>query len=286
MEQNKELVKHHQEVLKVIDCRNHLSEEMLAFHKKNCISGRRNTTTEGDKTGKYMDTNALEKEKCSRQDIKEMSLYHEQEIEREKSSFEKELMSMKACNKRLLEKVKDKEEIIRAVEESFQLPKLPDKKAFLLESESKLETSNRYSALLNDDSICIPTTTITVQALVHEAENKSQKESYEKTPVNCFRRESKRNLLDLSDSHGRGLSHVVDGQLDDFSVTVLSMPGAKLKHIRREGHSLAKNLCSSDCVVIITTATKSSEPVQLTPRSDNGPALMEHRRKYHDHKHS
>ncbi|KAG8300736.1 hypothetical protein J6590_070276 [Homalodisca vitripennis] len=75
----------------------------------------------------------------------------------------------------------------------------------------------------------------------------------------------KRILLILSYSHWRGLSHLVEGELDDFSVTVLSMSGAKLKHIIREGHYLAKTLCSSDFVVIMggTNDTLSGEPAQI-----------------------
>ncbi|KAG8263051.1 hypothetical protein J6590_041820 [Homalodisca vitripennis] len=60
--------------------------------------------------------------------------------------------------------------------------------------------------------------------------------------------------------------HLVDGALDDFNVAVLSMPRAKLKHIIREGHSLAKTsvqvtLLSYD---VGTHDTKSDELGQLT----------------------
>lgn len=64
-----------------------------------------------------------------------------------------------------------------------------------------------------------------------------------------------KNSFIILDSHGTEISHLrdrlVEGNMDDFIVTLLSKPGADLKHIIREGHYLAGKLGFNGFVIIM-----------------------------------
>lgn len=236
--------------------------------------------------------NALEKEKRSRQDIVDTSISYEQDIEREKIALENDFRSLQVINQKLSEEIKEKDEIVKIllsdqdelnrklrgqetfsdvtctnVEEPFKFPKLSSRKSFGKVVESGLKTTNKFAVLSKDDSVCIPSTTIQVQAIVHEPKIQKKNRTKYTSPKGVTKKElCQKNILILTDSHGKGLSHLVQSKLCDTNVTVWSKPGAKLKHILREGHSMAKKLCSRDLVIIIggTNDTGRGEPSQLT----------------------
>lgn len=236
--------------------------------------------------------NALEKEKRSRQDMVDTSISYEQDIEREKSALENDFRSLQLINQKLFNEIKEKNEIVNIlladqdelnrklrrqeelsdftcinVEESFKFPKLSSRKSFGEVMDSELKTTNKFAVLSQDDSVCIPSTTIQVQAVVHEPRVQKKIRTKYTPPKGLAKKEKcQNNILILSDSHGKGLSHLVHSKLCDTNVTVWSKPGAKLKHILREGHSMAKKLSSRDLVIIMggTNDTGRGEPSQLT----------------------
>lgn len=70
----------------------------------------------------------------------------------------------------------------------------------------------------------------------------------------------------VADSHGKNLYKELQSTLHDVNITVVSKSNAKLKHVVREGRTMAKQLASSDYIVVFagTNDMDRYEPYQLT----------------------
>lgn len=132
----------------------------------------------------------------------------------------------------------------------------------------KLETHNTFMPLTVDDSDCQPGHTLQVEAVVHRARDGTPTGTSRTCKhISTYNKKVlKRKIAVLSDSHGKGLFHNMAGNKEDIEMFVLTKPGAKLKHILKEGLPLVEEFSKKDYVVVLggTNDLGVGEPSQLT----------------------
>lgn len=237
---------------------------------------------------------SIESEKQNSKSNLDASLSYEVETNKEIASLRQLLVDMEVNYNKTMEELQAKDSIINtlradceeisrnlhATNENHVLSSTQIEQPFVRPKKSHrvpttqpvaghtLETHNTFLPLTIDDSDCQPGHTLQVEALVHRTGDGTptgtggtgKHISTYNTGV------LKRKIAVLSDSHGKGLFHNIAGNIEDTEMFVLTKPGAKLKHILKEGLPLVEGFSKKDYVVVLggTNDLGVGEPSQLT----------------------
>lgn len=144
----------------------------------------------------------------------------------------------------------------------FQLPNKTCTQKLLTQSSPTFVTENRFSTLTNEE--LTKPVVLEVKVDVHRPDSSTPMKSTRSSSIS--QRKNEKQLLVLADSHGKNLYYDLANSLLNTDVTVVSKPGAKLKHVVREGQALAKQMAPENCVVVFagTNDVGKCEPYQLT----------------------
>lgn len=150
---------------------------------------------------------------------------------------------------------------------SFQTPKKISRRT-KAKSNFQIETVNKFNELPLDESPLQSKgtgSTLQVKAQIHRSDFRTPKSM----PTRNDSRDSRvvrRKLLVLTDSQGKGLHSYLNCLEKKYEVFVYSRPGAKMKHIVKDGVKFAKDFTKLDFIIILAGSNDlhHGEPGQYT----------------------
>lgn len=215
--------------------------------------------------------NHLESEKNKRRQVFEDSLHCEEQTEEEIKYLKSQITNLKQGMNKLRQELVDKTEIINVLSnecntDNYSTPKNTFKPRSV-PTTPPFPTVNKFSILSQDPSPSSIGEPIQVQALVHACSTPvlpSNKCSV--PPVTQRTTVTRRKIVVLADSQGKELGPHLKNLETDFQIFVHSSPGAKLKHVIRNGLRFVEDLTDQDFVIVLAGSNDlgKNEPAQLT----------------------
>lgn len=237
----------------------------------------------------------LENEKNNRKESFEDSLCYEAKTEEELRILKLRIENLEVTQNKLREELKNKDAIIYLLQSehndlhilekntSSLLPSLPlennsnfitpkkSVKPCKITDSNTVNVNNRYATLAVDHSP--PSSSggheVQVLAQVHRSASPpppSIKVRTQPTLNSVVGATKRKRIVVLSDSQGKEFGKYLRELQEDYDVFVYAKPGAKLKHVVRDGFNMVRDFGEEDFIILLagTNDLHPREPAQLT----------------------